>query len=260
MAEPRYVPRRVSAGVILVDRGGRVLLQLRDDDPSIMYPGHWGITGGAGNPDESPEAIARREVLEETGLSLARVDPFKAYYFAEQRGGAKRSASGKADYELYLFHAPCETPVEEMKCGEGQELRFFSPDDAAALDLAYNHRDVLDDFFASPAYTAYLSGRRFDEQAEAIDPVEHFRDAVASGDPWFEALMQAIALWERPEEEIGQRRFRYLIGGEAFDWLMLAERLLQETSGDVPEDEAERLLFESRPPDDGEAVWRRRLS
>ena len=55
MAEPRSVPRKMSAGVILLDGHGRVLMQLRDDDPTIMFPGHWGITGGAGHPGETPE-------------------------------------------------------------------------------------------------------------------------------------------------------------------------------------------------------------
>jgi len=251
MAEPRTVRRKISAGVILVDRRGRVLMQLRDDNPAIMYPGHWGITGGAGAPDESPEEIARREVREETGLTLGRIEPFRAYYFAEQRGGAARSTSRSADYELYLYHAPCDTPVEEMTCGEGQELRFVAPDDLAALDVAYNHREVLDEFFASPQYARYLAGYTFDDGAGAIEPVRHFRDAVEAGEPWFDALMQAIALWERPEEDVGERRYRYLIGGEAFDWLLLAERLLGEAGELVPGDEAERLLFEAREPDDG---------
>ena len=30
-------------------------MQLRDDNPKIMFPGHWGLTGGAGQPGETPE-------------------------------------------------------------------------------------------------------------------------------------------------------------------------------------------------------------
>ena len=91
MTEPRHHPRKISAGVILVDPDGRVLLQLRDDDPSIMFPGHWGITGGAGHGDETPEETARREVTEETGLTLGKIEPFKAYYFPSDAA----SANGK---------------------------------------------------------------------------------------------------------------------------------------------------------------------
>ena len=38
------------------------------------------------------------------------------------------------------------------------------------------------------------------------------------------------------------------MGGEAFDWLLLAERLCDEIVDLVPEDEAEALLFDGRYP------------
>ena len=255
MPEPRAIPRKLSAGVILVDREGRVLLQHRDDDPKIMYPGHWGITGGAGQPGETPEQIARREVEEETGLVLEKFEPFRAYYepAAAAPGRGRVAASKRADYELYLFHAPCDTPAEELVCGEGLELRFFAPHELPGLDIAYNHRDVLIDFFASPAYRRYLRGTPFGDTApehEAIDPVLRFLAALDAGDPWFDALMEAIAIWERPQEVVDGREYRYLVGGEAFDWLLLAERLLEAAGDRIPEADAARLLFEGRPPRD----------
>lgn len=254
MAEPRYVPRRMSAGVLLVNRQGAVLMQLRDDDPSIPFPGHWGLIGGASQGDETPEQTARREAQEETGLQLGRIEPFRAYYFNEKKPGGGRGnvarAKASPEYELYLFHCPCESPLAEMTCGEGQELRFFAPDDVQGLDLAYNHAEVLGHFFASPAYARYVRGEAFDAPADSPDPVTHFREAMHAGEPWFDALMQAVALWQLPEEQLEQRTFRYLIGGEAFDWLLLAERLLRESDEQVPEDEAERLLFEGRAPGD----------
>lgn len=250
MAVTRSTTRHLSAGVILVDLDGRVLLQHRDDDAAIMYPGHWGIIGGAGHKDEAPEEIARREVAEETGLRLGRIDAFKAYYFLDPRGGRKgRATKQRADFELYLFHAPCDTPAEHLVCGEGQALRFFAPHELPLLDLAYNHRDVLTEFFASPLYGPYLSGTPFGAAAAAGDEaLLSFRASIAAGDPWFDALMRAIALWETPAETLDGREYRYLAGGEAFDWLLLAERLIADAPGAVPEEAAERLLFEALPP------------
>jgi 8-oxo-dGTP pyrophosphatase MutT (NUDIX family) len=244
----------MSAGVILVDREGRVLMQLRDDTPGIMYPEHWGLTGGASLGDETPDQTARREVMEETGLQLGHIEPFRAYYFQDtpDGSGAKTSRSkAKADFELYLFHAPCEAPVEELVCGEGRELRFFAPDDIEDLPMAYNHRDVLQDFFGSSVYAAYVTGEAF-RGREHVDALENFLGSVIAGDPWFDALMRAIALWQTPSERIDDRTYRYLVGGEAFDWLLLAERLLEAAAiaapGAISSDEQELLLFRGVAP------------
>jgi hypothetical protein len=78
--------------------------------------------------------------------------------------------------------------------------------------------------------------------------VEAFRQAVADGDDWFPALLGTIARWELPDEEVDGRRYCYLIGGEAFDWLLLAERLCSELDGAIPSAEREALLFFGRPP------------
>jgi hypothetical protein len=82
--------------------------------------------------------------------------------------------------------------------------------------------------------------------AEAV--VRRFREAVAIGEPWFEALLRAVHDWRLPEEDALGRHFRYLIDGEAFDWLALAERLLDEVADLVPLDEVEALLFAGQPP------------
>lgn len=61
--------------------------------------------------------------------------------------------------------------------------------------------------------------------------------------PWPQALLTAIGRWPLPEEEVQGAHYRYLLLGEAFDWLVLAERLLLEVDGLLPRQEQERLLF-----------------
>lgn len=78
--------------------------------------------------------------------------------------------------------------------------------------------------------------------------VEAFRRAVAEGAEWYPALLEVIARWVAPEEEVDGVRLHYLIGGEAFDWLLLAQRILAATSDLVPPAEAERLVVEGVPP------------
>lgn len=219
-----------SAAVILVDREGRILLQLRDDDPSIPYPNHWGITGGNAARGETPEQTARREVQEETGIVLGEVRPFQVY--TEQERGLR--------FVTHYFYATTDRAVGEMSLGEGRALAFFRPAELDGLPLAYRHREVLADFVASPAYRACLEG-----ECEALVA---FRRALDEGADWFAALLTAIARWETAEEEVDGRSYRYLIGGEAFDWLLLAERLCAAADGAIPADAREQLLFFGKPP------------
>lgn len=78
--------------------------------------------------------------------------------------------------------------------------------------------------------------------------IEHFKQAIASGTHWYLALLEAIKLWSSAEEDYNGRHYRYLIEGEAFDWLLLAERLCQEIGNVIPEKESTDLLFFDRPP------------
>jgi hypothetical protein len=75
-----------------------------------------------------------------------------------------------------------------------------------------------------------------------------FRQAVERGDDWFEALLGTIAEWEASEETVDGRTYRYLIDGEAFDWLLLAERLCGELEDALPAGECDELLFFGKLP------------
>lgn len=71
---------------------------------------------------------------------------------------------------------------------------------------------------------------------------------IGRGESWYLALLDAVRAWPLPAETFQARSYAYLIGGEAFDWLLLAERLLAEIGESVPEAEREALLFHNRPP------------
>ena len=86
------------------------------------------------------------------------------------------------------------------------------------------------------------------QERTAAEVLGELRRAVMEGGTWFIALLQAIAQWPLPEETVGDRCYRYLVGGEAFDWLLLAERLCEALDGLLPPEEQEALLFFGRPP------------
>lgn len=96
---------------------------------------------------------------------------------------------------------------------------------------------------ATTASAGAVAAPTGDEEA-----LQHLWRALAQGTHWFIALLEAIALWRSPEEEYRGRHYRYLLGGEAFDWLLLAERLCEELGDVVPQGEKEALLFFGRFP------------
>ncbi|HWO73059.1 MAG TPA: hypothetical protein VNN21_05835 [Dehalococcoidia bacterium] len=80
------------------------------------------------------------------------------------------------------------------------------------------------------------------------DPVAYLRQLVAAGEHWYIAVLKTMARWDQAEEVVEERRYRYLIGGEAFDWLLLAERLVDVLDGTVTPAEREALIFHGHPP------------
>jgi len=81
-----------------------------------------------------------------------------------------------------------------------------------------------------------------------IGAIRHLEQAIISGKHWYIALLEAIRLWPDGEETYNGRHYRYLIDGEAFDWLLLAERLCEAVDDLLPEEEKFSLLFQGRPP------------
>lgn len=120
-----YNPTYRGAVIIPVDPAGRVLLQLRDHNPAAVHPGEWGFFGGEIEGGEAPEAAARRELAEETGIEapLSAFAPFA------------RIVSPVSKRRLYIFEAHLDIAPADVRLGEGAGFGFFEPRDVAALPL-----------------------------------------------------------------------------------------------------------------------------
>src|SRR5829696_6479060 len=78
--------------------------------------------------------------------------------------------------------------------------------------------------------------------------VARLRGDILLGESWYPALLRAVAAWRLPAERVGDRQYRYLVGGEAFDWLLLAERLTDEVADLIPDQERDLLIAAGHPP------------
>lgn len=80
------------------------------------------------------------------------------------------------------------------------------------------------------------------------DAIKYFKQALAEGKQWYLAMLGAMGLWASASEHRENRTCNYLIDNEAFDWLLLAERLCETVDGLLPEGEKNALLFSGIPP------------
>ena len=67
-----------STNIILLNEENKILLHLRDNKPTIMYPNRWVLPGGYVEEGETPMQCIIREIAEELGVELKEVFLFVA--------------------------------------------------------------------------------------------------------------------------------------------------------------------------------------
>jgi 8-oxo-dGTP pyrophosphatase MutT (NUDIX family) len=124
------------AEVLVFDPMGRLLLQKRTDT------GEWAIPGGMMEPGESFEETARREVKEETGLSLGELKLIgiysgKEFYYRYPHGDEVYNVS--AAFVAHEFFGALTTDDESTMLG------FFALDSLPG-PLIFLNNLVLEDY------------------------------------------------------------------------------------------------------------------
>jgi 8-oxo-dGTP pyrophosphatase MutT (NUDIX family) len=118
--------RRKEVAVAILYQDNQFLMQLRDDLPTIIYPGHWAFFGGHIEPGEDPYAAVQRELLEEISYSPPRLMPFKRW----DDGSVIR----------HFFHAELTVALAALQLQEGQDMGLCS---VADIQRGYKYSPVV---------------------------------------------------------------------------------------------------------------------
>jgi 8-oxo-dGTP pyrophosphatase MutT (NUDIX family) len=132
----RATQLRVSAGAIVRDPDGRVLLQRRSDN------GLWGVPGGGVELGETLHAAIVREVLEETGLRVA-VERLIGVY-SDPTFQVVRYPDGNVPQYVTMLFVCRMLGGSFQTCHETLELQYFDPSKLPD-DLVSTHRIYLED-------------------------------------------------------------------------------------------------------------------
>jgi 8-oxo-dGTP diphosphatase len=114
-----------ATAILVFNRHGLVLLQKRDNIPSIPEPGKWDVWGGHCEEGETFEACAIRELYEEIGVEIADPRTLKLLM--------RRSTEAQEQWVFaYFYDADGTPPVYE-----GERAEWFAPEEAAHLTMAF---------------------------------------------------------------------------------------------------------------------------
>ena len=101
--------------IAILYRDGQFLMQLRDNIPTIIYPGYWAFFGGHIEPGETPEEGLKRELLEEISYTPPKLSFFGHY--------------SDATVMRHVYHGPLTVELDQLILGEGWDLGLLSPED-----------------------------------------------------------------------------------------------------------------------------------
>ncbi|WP_261818537.1 NUDIX domain-containing protein [Nocardioides sp. OK12] len=131
---------RQAVRALVVDDDDHVLLVHFRWEGLALPDGFWACPGGGIEPDEDAEAALRRELVEELGL----VDPdVRGPVWRLTRMMTMADFDGQTDV-TYLVRAPrfVPRPQVDLAAENVHGLRWFSPQEVAAGEVAFSPRDL----------------------------------------------------------------------------------------------------------------------
>jgi 8-oxo-dGTP pyrophosphatase MutT (NUDIX family) len=101
--------------IAIITQEGKFLMQLRDEIPTIVYPGHWGLFGGHLEEGETADQAIIRELAEE--INYQPSDIVKLACYQDKR------------VIRHVYHAPLMVYVDQLILKEGWDLALLTPEE-----------------------------------------------------------------------------------------------------------------------------------
>jgi len=126
-------PTLAVGAVVFKDR--QILLVKRGKAPA---KGMWAIPGGSVELGETLKQAAKREILEETGISIKAGDPVYSFEVIEH------DDTGKIRFHYYIVDLDCEYKDGQIKPGDDAvDARWISEKDLDLLQINPKTRELL---------------------------------------------------------------------------------------------------------------------
>ena len=123
----------MASAIILINQDDKVLLNLRDDIPDILYPGYWSIIGGGIESGETPTQAIIREVKEEISYDIEYPELV--------------TKTVDSNEIVYVFVKHLNAIRGDFVLNEGCDLRFFDKSELKDLKITPFLKNVLLEYF-----------------------------------------------------------------------------------------------------------------
>jgi 8-oxo-dGTP pyrophosphatase MutT (NUDIX family) len=142
--------QKIHVAIAILYRQNQFLMQLRDDIPGILYPGHWGLFGGHIESGEVPEVAVIRELQEEINYTPSVILNFGCYRNTE--------------VVRHVYHAPLTVELDQLVLNEGWDMNLLTPQQilqgecysakaGESKPLGTPHQQILLDFIKLKLYS-----------------------------------------------------------------------------------------------------------
>ena len=134
------MPAHLGANAIITCNGKLLLEKRRDCDI-------WGLVGGGVKKHETELQAITREVYEELGLRV-RPEQFKKLAVYGEPGRIAAFQDGSVWRMVILVYAlELEEEPQLRISAESRDLRFFTKEELAAVEIVVTHSDIVEELF-----------------------------------------------------------------------------------------------------------------